>query len=56
MPAHSLSNTESDTVSVHNPDHINVDPKTHAQQTSSVPTDGRENTPAKWGINGSAPP
>ncbi|CAI7620017.1 unnamed protein product [Penicillium viridicatum] len=54
MPAHSVGHTQS-TVSVHQPDHVNVDPKTPAQQTSSVPTDGREITPAKWGIGWQCP-
>jgi hypothetical protein len=55
MLAHSVDHTESDTAPVHHPDHGNVDPKTPAQQTSSVPTDGRENTPAKWGIGWHCP-
>ena len=54
MPAHSVGHTQSDTVSVHQPDQVNVDPKT-PQQTSSVPTDGREITPAKWGIGWQCP-
>ncbi|KAL4805375.1 hypothetical protein BDV18DRAFT_161031 [Aspergillus unguis] len=55
MPVHSVGHTESDTVSVHHPDHVNVDPKTPAQQTSSVPTDGRGISPAKWGIGWKCP-